>query len=871
MGLFLGEKIHSAERSNYVKEIDGLRVTVTRIEQLEVENEKLKAELQEARQRHRERSSVDEYGGNDAEKRINATSKADALIENQAVDIEDYNRVKEELVQLERDYGKLAWARDHLEAKVREQKDSIRQWKEYRKNWLLKHPNKRLSDLRPSSAIPSSITTADHPRSSSAPAPPALPEGFTPSPSGFSRSTSPHRNAPTESNNDKSQREQAVIFHRKGRGSQFCKAKESQADQKVASTFGSDEVTDATPESEGQTEPIKTEPAPGSSSPIIVFERSLKRRHSAKASVQENHVHEDNQRRSGAPPGTHTPKEEQVSSPIEARPLTHANALYDSLDLDDVGGHLDTPRKRQRMAQERLWSSRMLLLTAAQGEDDIPCDMATDASNQTSDEDPPAIETERDKEAYLSTNECRTLPRAAEEEKKARRDERMARQHAHNDRIYQRLCAHNDRIYQMLEAAEKKDSILDPPRSSSPTIDESAQQPHTPNDPREIVRQRKACPDILQPRDLNASVLPRTSDPFASRKRPCPPSRRDRGAAHVPVVAEDGEGLSPDGDGRKAGKNAKDEPNISHGPSDKEPRVPSSHHRLEALLTKPSPEKSLLIPEEPVVAAFPDQSWSKTPIPRSVYHSRSKGYATPRSLPTKKSGLKRSPETKGGLVDNDAIDGVMDRYSKSAQAVTKRTKDVPTAHKTSPLDYPETRPEHEPLRARPVHRLGLQDFKLNPAYSDYAYHETVRKHDEKKALAGCTDRHCPRCKGLRKHVIDSGYKTASKPGESEDDADRRLLRDYLGDNHRRLKTMSDEERSHLLVEAKVKEFADRYGCHRQAFARAREAPGLWAVDFPSTQEEAEMRVMADVMEREKVEERYWEATRRNGKWVFADE
>lgn len=860
MGLLLGERICSAERSNYIKEIDALRVKVTRIEQLEVENEKLKAELQEARKRHRERSIVDGYGGSDAAKRIDATFKADALIENQAVDIEEYNRVKEDLVQLERDYGKLAWARDHLEAKVREQKDSIRQWKEYRKNWILKHPNKRLSHLRPSSATPSSTTTADYHRSSSAPAPSALPEGFTPSPSGFSRSTSPHGNAPTKSNNDKSQREQAVEFHRKDRESQFCEAKESQADQKATSLLGSDEVTDATPESERQIEPIKTEPAPGSSSPIIIFERSLKRRHSTKASAQNIHVHEDNQRRSGASPGTHTPKEEQASSPIEARPLTLVNAPYDSLDLDDVGGHLDTPRKRQRMAQERLRFSRMLPLTATQGEDDMPCDMTTDASIQASNEDPPAMEGKRDKEAYLAIDRCKTLPRAAEEEKRARRDQRMARQHAHNDRVHQRL-----------EAAEKTDSILDPPRSSSPTTDESAQQPHTPNDPRDIIRQQKAYPVILQPRDLNASVLPRTSDPFARRKRPCPPSRRDRGAAHVPVVAEDGEGLSPDGDALKAGKKAKDDPNNSHGPLDKEPRAPSSHHRLEALLTKPSPEKSVLIPEEPVVTAFPDQAWSKTPIPRSVYHSRSKGYATPRSLPAKKSGLKRSLENKGGPVGSDPIDGVMDRYSKSAQAVTKRTKDLPTAHKASPLDYPETRPEHEPLRARPVHRLGLQDFKLNPAYSDYAYHETVRKHDEKKALSGCTDRHCPRCKGLRKHVIDSGYRTAPKPGESEDDADRRLLRDYLGDNHRRLKTMSDEERSALLVEAKVKEFADRYGCHRQAFARATEAPGLWAVDFPSTQEEAEMRVMADVMEREKVEERYWEATRRNGKWVFADE
>ena len=74
-----------------------------------------------------------------------------------------------------------------------------------------------------------------------------------------------------------------------------------------------------------------------------------------------------------------------------------------------------------------------------------------------------------------------------------------------------------------------------------------------------------------------------------------------------------------------------------------------------------------------------------------------------------------------------------------------------------------------------------------------------------------------------------------------------------------------------MIEAKVKEFANRYGCHRQAFSRTREPPGLWQVDFPTTQEEAENRAAADVMEREKVQERYWEATRPNGKWMFADE
>ena len=855
--IFAGEKIYSAERDGYLQEIDALRTTVARIEQLEAENGNLKAELQAARQRQQECSKGDGCSGTIATKTSIAASKADARTEVLTVDIDVYNHVKEDLDQLQRDYGKLVWARDHLETKVREQKGTLRQWKEYRKIWILKHPTKRLGHLQPSSARASPLTAEDNGRSSSAPAPPALPKGFTPSPSGFSRSSSPSRTISTKLEPTKSLDEQAVERSGNHCELQPQKASISQAGQNAAYLSGSDDVTDATPESEGQAKPIKPEPAPGGSSPIIILERSLKQRHYPGVSVQNVHVHEDNQRRSGASPGTLPPKEEQISSPIAAQPLTHLNGPYDSLDLDDVGGHLDTPRKRQRMAQERIRSSMILPLTAVQGE------MTADASIQYSDEKSREVESERDKEEFTPDEHEKPPRKLAEEEKKARRDQRMTRQHAHNDRVHQRL-----------EAADKTDPVFDSPRSSSPTTDESAQQPHTPDDPRAILRQRKPHlnkPVILQPRDINASVLPRTSDPFSNRKRPCPPSRRDRGAAHVPVVAEDGEGLSPDGDALKPGKKSRDDRSNSHGPPDKEPKAPSIHHRLEALLTRPSPEKSLLIPEEPVVAVFPDQAWSKTPIPRSVYHSRSKGLATPRSVPAKKSGIKHSPGRKPGLTDIESIDGAPDGSSKSAHAVTKRTKDVPNSHKPSPLDYPETRPEHEPLRARPIQRLGLQDFKLNPTYSDYAYHETVRKHDEKKALSGCTDRHCPRCKGLRKHVIDSGYKTAQKPGESEDNADWRLMRDYLGDNHRQLKSMSTKEKSDLLIEAKVKEFANRYGCHRQAFPRAREAPGLWAVDFPSTQEEAENRAQADVMEREMVEERYWEATRRGGKWIFADE
>ena len=779
------------------------------------------------------------------------------------VDIEEYNRVREELIKLENDYGKLVWARDHLETKVRQQRDSLRQWKEYRKSWILKHPNKRLSHLRPSSAIPTPPTTTETCRSSSAPAPPALPGGLTPSLGGVSRSPSPRHNAQATPKDIGYRHHQEVEPHARDQEPTSDGASLPQLGQKNPNALDSGDVTQATPESGGPAEPIKIEPATGGSSPIIVFERSLKRRHSAGRTAQNIRVHEDDQRNLGATSLIHPPKDEQSSSPIPATPLLHLNGPHDSLDLDDVGGHLDTPRKRQRIAQERLMSSMMLHSTAVQDEENM-LDHATAAEyTRQFDDKYPAIEGERDNQASEPTENSRNLPeKMAETEKKARRDERIARQQAHNDRVYHRL-----------EATERGEPIFDLPRSSSPSTDELAQQPHTPDGPREV-RQDKphlASPVILQPRNVNAAVLPRTSDPFSNRKRPCPPSRRDRGAAHVPVLAEDGEGLPSNSDALKAGKRSKDDQNFSHGPADKEPKAPPTHHRLGALLTKPSPEKSLLTLEKPVADAIPDQAWTKTPVPRTVYHSKSKDPATPRSLPATKSELKRGPGIKFGLEKFEPVNATIDRYSKSAQAVTKRTKNVVAFCQPPLVDNSETRPEHEPLRARPVHRLGLLDFKLNPAHSKYAYHDTVRKHDEKKSLAGCTDRHCPRCKGLRELVINSGYKTAQKPGESEDEADWRLMQDFLGDNRRQLKSMSEKERSDLLMEAKVREFANRFGSHRQAYSRPRDAPGAWNADFPTTQEDAEDRAAADVMEREKVQERYWEAMRQGGKWIFADE
>ena len=862
-GVLIDENVYSAERRSYLQEIDALRTKAARTDELEAENSRLATELEEARQRQREAPKVDGDGGNSKVTPSSATSKANAETATLTVDIDEYNRVKENLIKLENDYGKLLWARNFLDTRVREQKETLRQWKEYRKNWILKHPNKRVSHLQPSSARATSLATADQHRSSSAPTPPALPEVLTPSPSGVSRSPSPHHHAAADLKDNEYLHNPIREHHSKDQGLQSHEVSVSQAGRDGTTASNPSDVTQATPESEAKAESIKTEPATGGSSPIIVYERSLKRRHSARGRVPNVHVHEDDQRRSGAASTIHPPKDEQISSPIQAPPLIRLDGPHDSLDLDDVGGHLDTPRKRQRMAQERLRSS-LMAYSAAQGVEDMPDDMTADEALQTLYEEHFGRETERDREAISTTENQGNIPsKTALDGKKARRDERMARQHAHNDRVYQRL-----------EAAEKEDPNFDRPMSSSPTTNESATHIHIPKDPRDT-RQLKphlASPVVLKPKDVNAFVLPRTSDLSASRKRPCPPSCKDRGAAFVPALAEDGEGLPSDGEALKAGKTPKNDRDDLLGPLNKKFKAPPTHDRLGALLTKPSPEKSLLIAEEATATAIPDDhARSKTPTLRSACPNGSKGPATPRSLPAKKAESKHRPSSIPGLAGFEPIDATMDRYSKSAQAVSKITKAVPTLRNSPLAEDPETRPEQEPLRARPVHRLGLQDFRLNPAHSEYAYNETVRKHEEKKTLSGCTDRHCQRCQGLRQYVTESGYKTAQKPGESEGEADLRLMRTFLGDNHRRLKTMSADERADLLIDAKVREFANRYGCHREAFSKSREPPGFWELDFPSTQEEKENRIKADVMEREKVGERYWEATRLGGKWKFADE
>ena len=107
------------------------------------------------------------------------------------------------------------------------------------------------------------------------------------------------------------------------------------------------------------------------------------------------------------------------------------------------------------------------------------------------------------------------------------------------------------------------------------------------------------------------------------------------------------------------------------------------------------------------------------------------------------------------------------------------------------------------------------------------------------------------------------------PGEDRED--QRLLEEYLGDDRNRLTTMTAEERREMLLEAKTRYLADKHGRHRHAYERRSTPPGFWRTDMPSTQEIEADRQEARELERKKVEERYREAMKGGGRWLFRDE
>ena len=595
-------------------------------------------------------------------------------------------------------------------------------------------------------------------------------------------------------------------------------------------------------------------PADSASSPIVVFERSLKRKRSTKKSDEGIRVREDNHKTATTSKPRHVKNEISSSSPLPFAPNLHVGESHDSLDLDDVGDPLTTPRKRARMEHIELRSSILTPFVAPEHEEEMLDDMLEAEHEKI---ESPVVKDEDSRQVYYA-NLAPSMGLAGDHPMNQNNEEQLSKSRRVEKRA--QLRAHNDRVSGRRETA--KQSPSGSTHSGASHIKSSSAlgypipasggpaRPRTPQGRREA-EQREAelpSPVILRPTDPNTHILPRTNEGPA--KRQCPPSRRDRGAAAVPALAEDRED--------PASYDKHTDPSTAKKTS----KVADVHHRLGALLSEPSPAKDLPpLPLSKTSGELRGPAASRTPLARTDQHTRLKTFTAPSTVPAKRPGSSES-----ALNPKKPLD----KGSKSVRAAPRAPAAKPVFRKPPSLDDPpEIRPEHEPLRSQPMHRLRLNHFKLNPAHSDYAYHESVRKHDEKKALSGCKDRNCPRCKGIREFVENSGY--ANLSGQNTEEIDQRLMEVFVGGDRRRLSKMSAEEKKNILTEVRAQQFANDFGKHRQHFDRARSPVGFWDTGFPTTQEDEENRKAAEVRAREKVEERYWEAVREGGRYIFADE
>ena len=360
--------------------------------------------------------------------------------------------------------------------------------------------------------------------------------------------------------------------------------------------------------------------------------------------------------------------------------------------------------------------------------------------------------------------------------------------------------------------------------------------------------------------------LPSTSSTPPSKK---PKSNIGRGAAAISSIAEDGEDHSR----KRKSSPARDK--VQSPPRSNT----SAYRRLENLLAEPSPAKQPL--------ARPSSRTTNL-MDGHLYNAA----ISVADLDKDKLHAMRSTRDKGWKW-YEAAESLLQSVGMPCPKKSSGTPDTSPrnpsgSHNQTRTLLPSKRrlaagpDEEESFRSRPLHRLSLNDFKINPACNagvDYAYTDVIRSRDQRKCLPGCTRECCrkkfraiaealPKLPNNGKQFLDSDPLDASSQ-----ERDDEILADFLGPNSEvKVRSLTPLARENLLLEAKTKIAADKYGkMHRFAHDRAKSPPGFWRTVMPGTQEEEDDRREARKREWEEVETRYKEACREGGRWIFADE
>lgn len=350
----------------------------------------------------------------------------------------------------------------------------------------------------------------------------------------------------------------------------------------------------------------------------------------------------------------------------------------------------------------------------------------------------------------------------------------------------------------------------------------------------------------LQPKSINKKILPRTTIKYPSAKRQRLEDRV-RGAA---LLSEDGE----------------NSPAVSAASviRKRQQRRPDVAQRLASLLDEPPSRSSKWDSGGIVTLADVDDMGDIAPDDRLQ-----------RMLLAKRTSLTSANQRhKRGLPSDDS--SRLNKSNSKRNVAQKKIPDSPSSSEEDSEDeYAEEldpAPEDEPFRARHLRRLGLEHFKVNPAYNqgyDYAFRDVVRGREKRKCLPGCTKAEC--CGKAFRKLAEMTKGDMENQTSSQAEEDNRLLQDYLGANSGKLQNMCKEERKETLIQAKTWELSNKHGKHRHAFERRQSPPGFWRTDFPTTQEVEADRKEAAKVERELVKKRYEEAMREGGRWMFRDE
>ncbi len=600
--------------------------------------------------------------------------------------------------------------------------------------------------------------------------------------------------------------------------------------------------------------------------PVVVSERTLRRKKPQSTNLQ---AHTNGVHQQGTPDNPVRVKDEPASSSPVAN-ATLGDPISESMNLDEVGPQVRTPRRNPRKRQLDVAG---LTTTAEQLELDSNFQDRRTALRDSPTPAPRSKSAEHPNQDAQSRNSDHPRKRRRSSSKASRGNHDSAKESEEQDVP---TVGHTDGSVETVKlprhpmplnsrpatAAHPANLGLLTPgsfgeegggptsqRYSAPPEMKSARSSEQQN-----ASGRKA--NVLRPTSSNLKLTPLNTGLAMTKKRNS--RRRTSNIADVASVTEDGEvtpSVSPE-DVRAMGRTADTgltPPTTGrgklHGPA-----VP--RRRLMELLEQPPPGTPELTPSRPAGS--------------SNHH---------RELPSSKEGDSAEPRNdlpQTALLHDSRSSAKHRTGDRQKQLVAQWSASATPSNNSK--NHVRTLSSSKPLRALPLHELQLEHFKVNSNYNqglDYAFTETVRRHDQRRCLPGCTR---PECCGdlFRKSVQIGGLPTGqrselrwgSSPPQSEDD---RVLEEYLGADRSRLRSMADDKKQELLRHAKAKQFADKHGKHRQAYERRKTPPGFWRTEMPTTQEIEADREEAARLERAQVEERYREAMRPGGRWVFADE